>query len=37
MFGTVNDDKDSKMNLSTKILINLDELGSLNREKIGYL
>lgn len=35
--GTINDDKDSKLHLSTKFLINLDELGSLNREEIGYL
>jgi hypothetical protein len=35
--GSVNDDKDSKINLSTRLLINLDELGSLNREEIGYL
>lgn len=35
--GTIYDDKDSKMNLSTKLLINLDELGSLNRDEIGYL
>jgi hypothetical protein len=35
--GTINDDKDSKLHLSSKFLINLDELGSLNREEIGYL
>jgi len=35
--GTINDDKDSKLQLSRKLLINLDELGSLNREEIGYL
>ena len=35
--GNVNDDKDSKINLSTRLLINLDELGSLNRDEIGYL
>ncbi len=35
--GTINDDKDSKINLSTKLLINLDELGSLNKEEIGFL
>ncbi len=35
--GTINDDKDSKLQLASKMLINLDELGSLNREEIGYL
>ena len=35
--GTINDDKDSQVNISTKLLINLDELGSLNRDEIGYL
>jgi predicted P-loop ATPase len=35
--GTINDDKDSKLQLASKLLINLDELGSLNREEIGYL
>ena len=35
--GNIYDDKDSKMNISTKFLINLDELGSINREEIGYL
>ena len=35
--GTINDDKDSKLHLSSKFIINLDELGSLNREEIGYL
>lgn len=35
--GTIYDDKDSKLHLSNKFLINLDELGSLKREEIGYL
>lgn len=35
--GNIYDDKDSKINISTKLLINLDELGSLNRDEIGYL
>ncbi|MDR3596515.1 VapE domain-containing protein [Clostridium sp.] len=35
--GTINDDKDSKLHLSSKFIINLDELGSLNKDEIGYL
>jgi hypothetical protein len=35
--GTIYDDKDSKINFSTRLLINLDELGSFNRQEIGYL
>ena len=35
--GNIYDDKDSKMNLSSRMIINLDELGSLNRQEIGYL
>ena len=35
--GNIYDDKDSKINLSTRLLINLDELGSFNHQEIGYL
>lgn len=35
--GNINDDKDSKINLSTRLIINLDELGSLGKDEIGFL
>lgn len=35
--GSIEDDKDSKILLTNKLIINLDELGSLKKDEIGYL
>ncbi|HPI20709.1 MAG TPA: VapE family protein [Candidatus Kapabacteria bacterium] len=35
--GSIEDDKDSKILIANKLIINLDELGSLKKDEIGYL